>query len=1129
MQTATVGKTIGIAQLKPKLCLLHGQVLTQTVRVMKITGILLLATCLHVCGKGHSQTVTLSEKDAPLEKIFRAIEQQTDFVFFADFALLQKAKAVTINVKGMPLQEALDICFKEQPLSYSIVGKNIVVDLRGGEMKEKAGAIQGLALIDVRGRVTNEENDPVAGVSVLVKGTKMGTSTNGDGEFVLNNVPDDAILVLTAVNIQTVEEAINGRRNLELKVKGKTGKLDEVQVIAYGKTSQRFNVGNVTTVKAEDIEKQPVQNPLLALQGRVPGLVVTQTTGIPGGGVTVRIQGQNSIRSGNDPLYVIDGVPYPSQLLAPDGPLVNGSPLNYINPSDIESIDVLKDADATAIYGSRAANGAILITTKKGKVGRTKVDLNFQQGWGKVTRKVDMLNTRQYLDMRYEAYRNDGIDWRDPAVSADDLKVWDTTRYTDGQKELIGGTAKYTNVNVAVSGGTAAIQFIVGGTYNRQTTVFPGDFDDKRGALHFTLNGSSNNQKFHFQLSGNYIFDDNHLPNTDLTRVAINLEPVAPPFYNPDGTLNWALNASGASTWENPLVYTLYQDYSNITKNLVSNALVSYDILPGLAVKSSFGYTNLQTNTYLPVPLESFRPEDRRFIQRQALYHYRTMNSWIIEPQITYNEIFWMGKFEALIGTSIQQNNNDALDLRGTGYTSNVVLSDIRSAAVVQVSSTNVSEYRYNALFGRLGYTWANKYIINLNARRDGSSRFGGNNKFHNFGSIGLGWLFSQEKLIKEAVPFLSFGKLRASYGTTGNDQIPDYSYLSLYGSIFNVGIPYQSNNGLSAFRIPNPNLQWEQTRKWQIGIDLGFLNDRILINATYARNRSSNQLLQLSLPAVTGFEGITENFPALIQNTSCEFSVNTINIKGRVINWSSNFNLTIPRNKVVSFPNFEESSYAAGFGGVIVGQPLGIQKGYRYLGVDPATGRYLIADKNGAPTTSPIFPDDYLTLINTLPKYYGGFQNNVTYKSFQLDFLFQFVKQIGAKALFYNNSNLPGEFYSTSSNQPVTVLNRWQKPGDNTSIGRYNTDYTVNPYLVSGSDAGYSYAASYIRLKNVSFSWQFPAQWLQKANLQNGRIYFQGQNLVTITNYTGLDPENQTTNALPPLQLWTVGIQLGL
>lgn len=1102
-------------------------------RVMKLTIVLLVAGLVQASAyTGHSQQLTMDVKDESLIRVFAIIKKQTGYVYFGATEILAKARPVTIRVKNEPLLRVLDLCFKDQPLEYTINGKTIAVS----EKKASVGGANGngdrspFALIDVHGRVTNELNDPVAGVSVQVKGTKMGTSTNGDGEFSLSKVPHDAVLVLTAVNIQSIEALVDGRRNLDLKVKGKTGKLDEVQVIAYGKTSQRFNVGNVTTVKAEDIEKQPVQNPLLALQGRVPGLEVTQLTGMNGGGVTVRIQGRNSIQSGLEPLVVIDGVPFPTQL-APSGlegfQLKGGSPLNYINPSDIESIDVLKDADATAIYGSRAANGAILITTKKGKAGRPKLGINIQQGWGKVTSKVDMMDTRQYLDMRYEAYRNDKIDWTRSSVTANDLKLWDTTRYTDWQKTLIGGTAQYTTVSANVSGGTSTMQYLIGATYNRQTTVFPGNFNDKRGAINFTIGGASANQKFRVRLSGNYMYDQNRLPGVDLTTQAVLLHPNAPPIHNSDGTLNWAPNAAGNSTWDNPLIYTQNNDFTNVTKNLVSSALLTYAILPGLEVRSSLGYTNTQSDLLTATRLEFFRPERRPTSQREARYSNRNLSSWIIEPQLQYTGHIAKLQIDGLIGATVHQRSTNVLTLRGTGFSSDLLLKSFRAAQTIAILGSDYTRYRYNALFGRLNLNWDNKYLLNFTARRDGSSRFGDKNQFHTFASVGAGWIFSQEKWLQRNLPFLSFGKLRASYGTTGNDQITDYSYLSLYYSSF-ATIPYQNSSSLEAGGISNPYLQWEETRKWQSGVDLGFLHDRILLNATFALNRSSNQLIVYTLPLITGFNSITQNFPATIQNTSWEFTLNTVNIKGKYFNWNTSANLTVPRNKLVSFPNIEETPYGSVYDDVIVGEPLGIIRAFRDAGIDPATGNYQVLNKDGIPTSSPDYGTDRTQRISPLSTWYGGFQNSFTYKGFQVDVFFQLVHRRGPKDFFYyNGSRAPGNFAVGGSNQPITVLNRWQKPGHNASFARYTTGNSVVMWPTV-SDAWYSYNASYIRLKNLAVSWQIPNDWLQKINFQKARLFFQGQNLITISNYTGLDPEVGGLS-LPPLKLWTAGLQVEL
>ncbi|OQP59246.1 hypothetical protein A3860_37980 [Niastella vici] len=1114
----------------------------QLLRIMRLTTIIILAACLQSAANGVAQnTVTISGKEVSLEYVFNAIKKQTTYRFFFNTDMLQHTSKVSIEVKNAPIDQVMHLALKDQPLTFAIKGRTIFI------MKKEEEKSSGQQLppsgdpITVSGRVTDEQGEPLVGANVNIKGTNTGVTTDNQGRFTLNSVDPNAMLEISFVGHETQLLSVKGKSVFIVALGQKIGTLDETVVIAYGTTTKRFSTGNVSSVKAADIEKQPVLNPLLALQGRVPGLFITQANGLPGGAITVRIQGQNSIRSGNTPFYVIDGVPYTSQLLTTTGtgfsPLGresfgpgngSGNPLSYINPSDIESIDVLKDADATAIYGSRAANGAILITTKKGKAGQTKVNVDMQNGWGKVTRKLELLNSRQYLDMRYEAYKNDGIALSSltPNNSNYDLTLWDTTRYTDWQETLIGGTAKFATINASVSGGNANTQYLIGGAYQRQTSVFPGSFSDQKGSVHINFNSASSNQKFRLRFSGNYLVDKNQLPLTDLTERAIKLAPVAPPVYKEDGTLNWMPNSNGASSWANPLSF-LYNIYENKTNNLVSNATLSYMILNGLEILTSLGYTNLQINEFNPSTLIAMAPENRPNGTRSAIYANSNINSWIVEPQANYKRTIGKGKLEALGGMTFQQNTSNGQQLLGITYNSDDVLRDIKSAATIRVNSTTSSVYKYNAIFGRINFNWQEKYILNLNARRDGSSRFGYQNKFHDFGSIGAAWIFTQENLFMKYPMGISFGKLRASYGTTGNDQIGDYQFMNLYSPI-SVGVPYQNSNALGVNGLTNPYYAWEETKKLQFGLDLGFLRDRILLSTNYSRNRSSNQLLFYALPNITGFGGIFENFPATVQNTSLEFSFNSTNVQGRTFTWNTSINITVPRNKLIAFNNIESSTYASGLSGVIIGQPLGVLKKYQSLGVDPATGTYQFGDGKGGATFR---PDTSATisqsvLINTLPKFYGGIQNTVSYKGFQLDFLFQFVKQIGANYLF---NDIPGRFSPSLGNQPASVLNRWQKPGDINTYQRFNQNSNLGSSASNakdGSDMVYK-DASYIRLKNISLSWRVPEKWQQKVHLKNCRIYTQGQNLLTITKYKGLDPETQGVSSLPPLRVLTVGIQL--
>lgn len=1130
---------------KPKQLLITRQLL----RIMRLTAILLTVFFLQVKADGLSQSISFSGRDVPLQKVLESIKKQSGYVFFYKENILQDAKPVTITIKNVTVEEAIRLALKDQPFDYYIESRTIVISKKKEVTKGENSGLSEIngnpAQVDIIGKVMEEAGKPLAGANVVEKERKRGTTTNSEGIFILKGVDENSSLEISYIGYQTLTVPVNSRSSIIVSLKQSDANLQEVVINkGYYTEFKKFSTGNVSSITSKEIEKQPIQNPLLALQGRVPGVEVYQTTGINGGGVTVRIQGINSISSGttsafstplsrNEPLIIVDGIPYPPRFSTNNTDFITqgGSPLNYINPSDIESISVLKDADATAIYGSRAANGAILITTKKGKAGKPKLSVDIQQGWGKVTRHVNMMNTRQFLDMRHEAIKNDGLS-PDPNYDYD-LTVWDTIGYTDWQKELIGGKAQYTNFNVGVSGGTDLVQYLVSANYNRQTTVFPGDYAGKTGGMHFSLNGSSPNRRLGIQLSGSYQYNQNGLPAFDLTNAAVLLEPNAPKLYNEDGSLNWAPNASGTSTWNNPLASAVYSEYSNTTRNLISNLNLSYYLLSGLVLSSNFGYNSLQSDIFNGYKLEIYPPEYRPYLQRSSRFGTRNMSSWIIEPQLRFEKNLGKGKLDALIGSTIQKSRGNYLEVEASGQPTDELLHSLAAATSIKSGvSGNDNDYttRFFGVFGRVGYNWDKKYLVNLTGRRDGSSKFGDENKFHNFWSVGAGWIFSEEKILQSSKSWLSFGKLRASYGTTGNDQIANYSYLSLY-NVSNGNILYQGTTSFNVAALSNPFLQWEQTKKLQGGIDLSVFNERVAFGITYARNRSSNQLIGYSIPALTGFASFTKNLPATVQNTSWEFSLNTINVKSKKFNWSTNFNLTIPRNEVTSFPGIELTSYASGLNGIIVGEPIGIQKLYQYGGVDPATGSYMLVDSLG----KTVVPTSLASIkksekVSLLPKYYGGLSNSISYKGIQLDFLIQFVYQMGAKDMYYSNSTAaPGSFAYGQSNQLVSVLDRWQKPGDNVAIARYNSDYSLTVWPPNTNE-GYSYAAgSYIRLKNASLSWQLPDAWSKRVHLQTARLYFRGQNLATITGYKGLDPETRSVSTLPPLQMWTVGARIEL
>jgi len=592
-----------------------------------------------------SAKITLSEKNATLNKVFKDLAKKSKYQFFYQNELLAKLDKISFSVQNATLDQVLAVCLKDQPLTYSIVGATVVIKKKElPPPPEKS--VSASALIDVTIRVVDEQGQPLPNATVQVKNGKEQVGITDDkGFFTLNRVETNAIIVITIIGYDRKEVSVFPSLGY-IRMTLATSKLDEVKVIAYGTTSQRLNTGDVSSVSAKEIGEQPVDNPLLALEGRVPGMVISETNGLPGAQVEVNIRGINSLQNGTDPLYIIDGVPYStSNPFQTSGVNVLGTgnsdehgvnPFSFINPADIASVEVLKDADATAIYGSRGANGVVLITTKKGKVGDTKLDVNIQNGFGKVGHKLKVLNTQQYLEMRNEAFKNDGTV---PNPNADyDMTLWDTTRNTDWQKELIGGTSHNSNDQVTISGGNSDIQYLVGAGYSYEGTVSPGDGNDQKGSVHFNVSNTSKNQKFKISLSGEYGVDDNQLSANDITQLAIQLTPDAPPLYNKDGSLNWAPNAEGISTWPgdmNPVAYLL-QKYEAKTQNLVSNAVISYTVLPGLEIKGSFGFTNMQTNTITIIPFSARDPSTWSTSQRTSDFSNDDIQSWIMEPQATY-------------------------------------------------------------------------------------------------------------------------------------------------------------------------------------------------------------------------------------------------------------------------------------------------------------------------------------------------------------------------------------------------------------------------------------------------------------------------------------------------------------
>lgn len=1095
---------------------------------MKLIALLFLFN-LQVTASVYSQRISLTATNTPLRDVLQTVRRQSGYSFFMESDNLRDSKPVNLNLMDNSVPEALDKIFENQPFTYTIENNVIVVTRRTRTNLSAAdfltfdnGGPDSTKVVYVQGSVRDDKGQPLVGVSIRVKGGGTGTVTKPDGTYTLKT---NAAATLVFSYIGYLSREIKASQGaIDVVLKQLNTALDQVQVIAYGTTTKRFSTGNIATVSAETIERQPVSNPLLALQGRVPGLFIQQTTGVPGGNVKINVQGINSLAQGTAPFFVVDGVPYPSVNMEPTMMTdaisgSGGSTFAYINPSDIESVTVLKDADATAIYGSRAANGAILITTKKGKSGNTKIDVDFQTGWGKVARRVKLLDTKDYIALRKETKQNDNS----PISNIYDYDIngfWDTTANTNWQKKLTGSSSNFTNIQTSISGGNDYTQFYVGGGYLKEGSLYPGDFSDTKENVHINLNHRSTNKKFYFNFIGTYVQDDNRQANVDLMSRATTLPPNAPQLNNDDGSLNWG-NIPGTNiyTFDNPLAYQL-RKYTGSTNNTIGNADIGYMILPSLELSTSLGYNRIQSDETAIIPQASYSPSVTVNFRNLSISS-KSTTSWIIEPKIKYKRDILNGKLEFLLGSSFQQAKNSALLTAGSGFTNDAQLENIANASNL-IALPYETLYRYNGFYSRLNYNYKEKYIMTLAGRRDGTTRFGPANRFANFYSVAGAWIFSEEEFIKGRAKWLSMGKLKASYGTSGNDQIPDYLYMTLYNNIVSP-VLYQQTVGIQPTGHSNPYLQWELTKKLNLGIDIGLLNNQILLSANYYLNRSSNQLLTYPLGLITGFPGINQNIDATIQNNGLELQLDLSPIKNKIITWNISANLTIPKNKLVKFTDIDKTTFYLTYQ---VGEPIGIARVYPFIGVNPQTGVYEYKTFDGKTTSFPNYLKDRTQVINLNPEYFGGITNTITYKGITLDFLFQFVRKVGPTNRM-TLTGLPGSI----RNEPVEIADRWRSPNDKATYQKtsmQDINVILAYYALGLSSANYE-DASYIKLRNISISYFIPQSWSKKMKINSAKIFAQGQNIFTITNFFGTDPETSFLSVLPPLRTITAGVRLSL
>lgn len=969
----------------------------------------------------------------------------------------------------------------------------------------------------IYGTVTSS-NKPLSGVIISQEGSDQVTMTANNGTYSLQVSAENPILLFRHPDYAEEKVTIANQTVVNISLEQKVKGIEEVILNAgYYKVKDKERTGSIAKVSAKDIENQPVNNVLSALQGRMTGVSITQNSGVAGGGFDIKIRGRNSLRSysttgydGNKPLYIVDGVPLPlvndfnSGMTASILPYNETNPLNAINPDDIESLEVLKDADATAIYGSKGANGVILITTKRGKKEKTEVNLRTSFGLGQMTNLPKMMNLEEYAAMRKLAFANDGV--AVPSNAYDINGVWSPDKTTDWQKYFVGNTAEVSDVQLGVTGGSGNTQFTVSGGHNEETTVFPGSYRYKRNNLGVSVNHTSADRKFQIGFNGTAALQDNVLPPTDFNIVYPVLAPNAPDLYTSSGMINWENN-----TFNNPMGPAT-QTFSVKTKSLNANMTSSYQFGSGFSANLNSGYSTYNSYEQRIFPKTTYNPSSNIGSSSSSLRKAQKLNeSWILEPQLNYEKRLEKHQFSALIGASFQEQKSDNIVILGRNFPSDDLLTNMAAAASITVPSASESLYRYQAVYARLNYGYNKRYFLNLTGRRDGSSRFGSERRYANFGAVGAAWLFSEEKPFKDK-SWLSFGKLRTSYGIAGNDQIGDYQYYDTYQS---TGGSYGGNSGLVPQRLYNKNFGWELTRKFEAALEMGLFKERLHLNIGYYHNTSSNQLVGIPMPATVGFSSIQANLDATVRNRGLEVSMESVPVKTKHWKWTTSLNFTLPENKLMKFPNLDKSTYANRFE---IGKSISLVKLYQYTGIDPVTGLYTFYDTN---QDGKINTADRTVSKEIKEYWYGGLQNSIQYKNWSFDLLLQFVSQsqYNVKSMYGNIGNM--------SNMPVIFTDYWTPENPDAEFQKpsagYNTAAATASSLFILSDATVSDSFT-VRVKNAILSYSISTDSNSKLK---ARLFMSGQNLFVFSTYKAGNPEFMAAGYTSPLRVISFGLSL--
>ncbi|MDR1722821.1 MAG: TonB-dependent receptor, partial [Tannerella sp.] len=889
--------------------------------------------------------------------------------------------------------------------------------------------------------------------------------------------------------------------------------LDEVVVIGYGTVKKSDLTGSVASVKTAQIQQTPIVSIDQGLTGRASGVQVTQTSGMPGAVASIRIRGSSSLQGGNEPLYVIDGFPvYAGSGFGNTGGKAQLSGLATVNPADIESIEILKDASATAIYGARAANGVVLITTRQGKKGHDNITFEANFGFSNVSKKIEVLGAQEYAALVNEAYIFDGNGkpFYDDAAMAEIAKIG---RGTDWQNEVFRSGLSQ-NYQLTFTGGDEKTQYAISGNYLTQTGIIIGS-EFERYSVRVNLERHID-ERFTVgtHISASQTNDDGVATDTGgeggVVTGALKMNPILPVYSDPELGIYTQVNTPGILT-PNPVATALEQVFRNSASRFIGDIYAQWEFIPSLTLKVTAGTDAFYHKANLYTPSTIYQANG----QARAEIGVRKTINWLNENTLTWNKSIGEHAINALAGFTLQQNNTESVSASSSNFVNDVMkYNNLGAGSVINTPSSDATQWNLLSYLARINYTLKNKYLFSANARIDGSSRFGGNNKFGFFPSAAAGWRISDETFwddVRKIVPEL---KIRGSYGVTGNTEIGVYESLATLGSTSWV-LGNQQVTGFYPNKIANPDLKWEKTSQADFGIDAGFFGNRLRLTTDLYYKKTADLLYSVAITSVSGYQTMLQNIGSL-ENKGLELSLESDNLSGK-FTWSSAFNIAFNRNKVLElggepYKEMDEGDSHLKTGSLrrlIVGQPIGIIYGYRFDGIfqnedevkaqsaSPSPlgvglRRYKDINGDGKVDAS----NDREVLGDSNPDFFGGFNNNFGYKGLELNVFLQY--SYGNKIFNYNAIEM--EMPTGGQNVYADLVNRWTPTNPSNIYPRASTNRAV---LVSDR---FVEDGSYLKLKTVSLSYNLPFR--SKKAIRGARIYVTAQNLLTWTSYRGFDPE---------------------